>query len=382
MGCYHPPMKLLFTRFPLASSLTGGAEQQTMSLMRGLMDRGHAVAFAGSCPALLERTKAEGMIATRYAVGAPPVTKWGAISFLWRKRAMRRKLSQLLAQFHDLDAIIMLSLTEKLLLTDIAVARGIRVFWIEHDRIGRWLTGNPWLPLLTRQAAHATTITVSTLSKKMYLDLGWPEDRTMAVTNGVAISDKRVANSIHPSHSPLPATRYPLRLGCVARLSPEKGVDLLIEAVADLPTIALTIVGKGKEEKRLRTILQRTQNTRIIPAVENLSVFYDSLDILILPSRDHDPFGLVAAEAMMRGIPVIVTDACGIAGYLRSGLDAVVVPANSTSALREAIILLTDETIRTQMWQEGRKTAEKIFGVSRMIDNYEKVFNVSCIGRS
>ena len=139
---YTSHMKILFTRFPLESS-RGGAENQTLWLMKGLIQRGHAVAFLGSCPALLAMCKEEGIPNTELNIGPPPVTKWSAISFFWRKKRMQQRLQEALSKFENVDAICMLSLSEKLLLTETANEKGIKVLWIEHDTIGRWLTKNP-----------------------------------------------------------------------------------------------------------------------------------------------------------------------------------------------------------------------------------------------
>lgn len=362
-------MKILFTRFPLESIKNGGAEKQTLTLMQGLMERGHAVAFAGSCTALLKMCREHGIPTVELSIGNPPVTKWGAVSFAWRKAGMRKKLKLLLDQFgirNEKFGIVMLSLSEKLLLTDIAVEAGAKVFWLEHDPIGRWLTQNPWLPLLRKQSAHATTITVSELSKKMYEQLGF--EKVVAIPNGVE------ETAMLPFHEAPKDPRLPkIKIGCIARLSREKGVDLLIKAVNDCPGIALDIVGKGPESVALHA--QTNSVTNINAFLQDINLLYANIDALVLPSRDHDPFGLVVAEAMMRGIPVIVTDACGIAGYLTDGKDAVIVKAGSAEALREGIERMLNVEYRMEIGKKGRETAMRTFTVSRMVDEYEKIFN-------
>ena len=64
-------MKILFTRFPLESAY-GGAEVQTLSLMKGLRDRGHAIAFAGSCKTLLRLCREEGFPVIELRIGPRP----------------------------------------------------------------------------------------------------------------------------------------------------------------------------------------------------------------------------------------------------------------------------------------------------------------------
>jgi len=105
-------------------------------------------------------------------------------------------------------------------------------------------------------------------------------------------------------------------------------------------------------------------------SVPNLDTFMSSLDVLVLASTDHDPFGLVAAEAMMRGIPVIVTDQCGIADYLTDGSDALIVEAGSSGALTDAIARLCDTRFRNTLSERGLKTAKRLFSLEKMVDAY------------
>jgi glycosyltransferase involved in cell wall biosynthesis len=265
----------------------------------------------------------------------------------------------------------MMSLSEKLLITDELASKNIPVFWLEHDRVGRWLTQNPWLSELKRQSNSATTICVSNVSKKIYLDMGWNPQNVVSIPNGIDLS--RFSNITKPARNARP------RFGCVARLSQEKGVDVLIQAAAAMPEIDVDIVGTGPDENYLRKMIEMIQERehveesriKIHSHVENLGDFYSHLDVLVLPSRDNDPFGLVAAEAMSMGIPVIVTSACGIADYLRNGEDAVIVSPNSERSLSDAMKKLLDPNIRARIGSTGKQTAHERFGVSRMIDAYE-----------
>lgn len=371
-------MHLLFTRFPLESAL-GGAEIQTLSLMEGLRARGHTVRFAGSCPILLQECAQRGFPVHRCDIGAPPVTKGGAISFLWRKKKMQKQLEAMMKEIGTPDAVCMLSLSEKLLLTDILTSNqnskfNIQnsIYWIEHDPIGRWLTMNPWLPRLRRLSRMVTTIVVSDLSRNMYLHLGWDHDRTIAIPNG--IDSTRLG-------TPFTRERHkknePLRLGCIARLAPEKGIDLLLQALHALPPfVTLAIVGTGKEEHTLhqltKTLELQDRVTFLLPTT-NIHALYEQFDALVLPSRTHDPFGLTTAEAMALGLPVIVTDACGIAKLL-NGTDALIVPANSSEGLQESILHLLEPATFNRLAKNGPNVAREKCSMERMVQSYENVF--------
>ncbi len=476
-------MKILFTRFPLESCADGGAERQVVTLMEGLIARNNAVAFAGSCKALLTLCRARHIPSTELVIGPPPVSKWHAVSFAWRRRGMQRKLQTLLNGFHDLDAIVMLSFSEKLLLTPLVTevqhSRTPKILWIEHDPVGRWLTTNPWLPHLKKASQYATIVTVSEMSKQLYINMGFDPNRVVAIPNGIDLKrfeppppsptlppegeGSMVNRSVFPSPPGERArggggeegeglgeggrvehTDKALHIGSVARLDREKGLDLLIEAVKELTNVSLTIVGQGKEERKLKNIIaelggypratggegespvphsgtmptsqprnlagadeeargwaeglwravrfllllffvgqtkkSRTDDTahiRLLPRVYDLGAFYRSLDLFVLPSRTNDPFGLVAAEAMSLGVPVVVTDACGIASYVKDGENAVIVKADDAMELREGIESLRNPQKRRQIGAKGKTVAANEFSVHRMVERYEALLEKS-----
>lgn len=360
---YDDGVKILLTRFPLESRL-GGAERQTVSLMEGLMAQGHAVAFAGSCPTLLSLCRERHIPAVEWHIGKPPVTPWLAVSFLWRRMFMRRKLAKLLQQFRDVDALCMLSLSEKLLLTESAARQGKKVLWIEHDRIGKWLRKNPWLGTLRRQSRSARIVTVSDMSKGLMEDIGFDGGRITAIPNGVDAS--RFADGQRTPHEGV-------HIGCVARLTRDKGVDVLLAAMRDTPHIRLTIVGDGPEKPALLWYAREyfaAGQVLFVKQHENLNAFYRSIDVLVLPSRDNDPFGMAAAEAMFCGTPVIVTDQCGIAGYLENGEDSLMVPANDAPALASALRRMTDQSTHNAIGEHGKKTAAERFSLAAMVAGY------------
>ncbi|HLD07471.1 MAG TPA: glycosyltransferase family 4 protein, partial [Candidatus Peribacterales bacterium] len=376
---------ILFTRFPLESHF-GGAEVQTLNLMKGLMEKGREVSFLGSCPTLLEAISNERLAINmkKMEIGPPPVTQWNAISFLWRKRKMKQKLinvleSELAANRLPLTAIFMLSLTEKLLLTEWCHKRGMKVIWIEHDRIGRWLTKNPWLPLLRRMSQYATTVVVSKMSIDLYQKMGW-RGEIIAIPNGVDIDKFCGTPILGVQH--VAERRATFHIGCIARLTRDKGVDLLIEAVKDIPNVHLTIIGSGREETNVRSLLKKnlpaTHSTssgsstsyQLQATHPNIADFYRSIDLLILPSREHDPFGLVIAEAMAAGVPTICTDACGIAAHLDPS-ESIIVKAGKSENLRDAILKIQQHDTYAHLAAVGPEIAKNRFSLRAMVASYD-----------
>ena len=103
----------------------------------------------------------------------------------------------------------------------------------------------------------------------------------------------------------------------VGRLVPDKGVDVLLDAVARMPgRVGALIVGEGPEEGALRAQARRLGlDDRVrfhgpLP-MEGVAVALSAGDVVAMPSR-HEPWGRVAVEAMACGVPLVA----GAAGHL------------------------------------------------------------------
>lgn len=98
----------------------------------------------------------------------------------------------------------------------------------------------------------------------------------------------------------------------VGKLRKYKGVDFLLEAIANLD-VMLTIVGNGEEQYRLLDKVEELKITRKVMFIHNASdkqvaEFYVKSDLFVLPSiNEAEAFGVVQLEAMAHGLPVINT---------------------------------------------------------------------------
>ncbi len=153
-------------------------------------------------------------------------------------------------------------------------------------------------------------------------------------------------------------------VGYVGRLVPEKGVDLLLEAVAEMTGAwRLMVVGGGAERERLegrarrlgladRVLFEGMVSTLRIPA------FYQQLDALVLPSRSQsnwvEQFGRVLIEAMACGVPVIGSDCGEIPNVL--GDTGLIFPEGDTDALRQCLMrLMRDPDLWDDLARRGRE---------------------------
>jgi len=179
----------------------------------------------------------------------------------------------------------------------------------------------------------------------------------------------------------MPATGDVLRVGLVATFAAWKGHGVFLEALARLDerlrvrgyVIGGPIYQTTGSETTLDALRARAEALGIADRVgftglvDDASSAMRALDVVVHASTDPEPFGLVIAEAMASGRPVIVS----AAGGARELADAVpglpIVPPGDAEALANQIAALAaDPLLRERLGREGRRTAERCFASSRM----------------
>jgi glycosyltransferase involved in cell wall biosynthesis len=134
--------------------------------------------------------------------------------------------------------------------------------------------------------------------------------------------------------------------GYAGRLVPEKGVHVLIDALAALPDARLLVFGDGRERARLEAAATRALPGRATfaghVASSAMPESLNALDALVLPSLRaagwQEQFGRVLVEAMACGVPVIGSATGEIPRVI--GDAGLIVPEGDRTALRDALELL------------------------------------------
>ena len=112
---------------------------------------------------------------------------------------------------------------------------------------------------------------------------------------------------------PFPVTARPDR-GYVTIVNPclEKGVDLFLPLARGLPDVEFAAVrGWGTDGTLLRT-LEKLPNVRVFEPADELDDVLAATRVLLAPSLWPETFGYIVPEAMLRGIPVLASDAAGL----------------------------------------------------------------------
>ena len=133
---------------------------------------------------------------------------------------------------------------------------------------------------------------------------------------------------------PRQQTSTPMRFIFVGQVEYHKGIDILIAAFQRLVTIHLTvellIVGSGRLVKKFRAC----KNVKFLGKMSQPEIFnyFRESDCLVLPSR-FDSFGMVVAEALASGLPVIVSENVGAAELIDQDQNGWVIPAGDVDKL-------------------------------------------------
>lgn len=234
-----------------------------------------------------------------------------------------------------------------------------------------------WAPLMAQLAAFRAwrgsfdriiANSHATREALMAHDLG-PVD---VIWNGVPVTPAR------------PALTGPPTVGYAGRLTPEKGVDVLIKAMARLantvPDAQAIIAGEGSESDRLKELAQKlgvANRVKFLGRLERseLERVFEGVWVQAVPSRWREPFGLVAAEASMRGTAVVVSDGGGLAEIIEPEKTGMVVPPDDLPSLAAALErLLLDRATAERMGRAARERALQLFSEEVVLSRFENCY--------
>lgn len=172
----------------------------------------------------------------------------------------------------------------------------------------------------------------------------------------------------------------PLTVGIVKSLAPNYGIDLLLRAFVGLPEFCrLMIVGDGPQRSELEALASElgiAARTEFVGAVAHTDVpsWLNRLDIYVAPSR-LESFGVAVIEASACELPVVVSDAGGLAEVVRDGETGLVVPCEDVPALQGALIrLVLDAALRDRLGRAGRAHVMRAYEWGHCIEVMERCY--------
>jgi glycosyltransferase involved in cell wall biosynthesis len=150
----------------------------------------------------------------------------------------------------------------------------------------------------------------------------------------------------------------------LSRLHEKKGLDVLLDALVELPQCIAWIAGDGPLEADLKARAARLgveDRVRFLGWRMDRGALLAAADICVLPSR-WEPFGTVMLEAWAAGTPLVAAASKGPAALIADGSNGLLVPVDDAPALAAAIgRLAADRGLRTRLIEQGKADYEQGF---------------------
>lgn len=345
--------------------LLGGTEYQTLTLAKALIESGYEVrlvCYFEHDPRMVEYFQALGVEVTLLSPqGIRPT------SLLTTAVLLFQGFSHLLSTYHPAIVHVQYMAPGSLAIALFKLL-GVKIV-LATAHVPGHIYRHTFVPRFIAQWMSELFLCVSHSSEKAFFG-GEPQRYSPAV-----YAQGRKHFTLYnctdlPDLPPNKVTAAPFTLGVVARLSHEKGIDSLLEAMPLIlrahPTLRLLIVGEGEQRKTLERLANTLSINPIITWAglqpkESLPHWYAQMDMVIVPSR-FEGFGLSAIEAMSYALPVVASAVDGLAEVVEDHVTGLLVPPENPLALSKAIITLLDNPyLQKQLGEAGRMRVKATF---------------------
>jgi glycosyltransferase involved in cell wall biosynthesis len=187
-----------------------------------------------------------------------------------------------------------------------------------------------------------------------------------------------IANGIPlPTSAAVPRVAPGPVIGSLGRLDPQKGYDVLVRALPDLPGVTAVLVGDGAERARLEQLAAKlgvSDRLHITGWLDDARARLGSFDVFVLPSL-YEGLPLSVLEAMLAGLPVVASDVGSVRDAVRQNETGLLVPAEDVAGLVEAIRRALDPELGKRLGETGKAVALDRFTVEKMVRAYEQLYD-------
>jgi glycosyltransferase involved in cell wall biosynthesis len=201
---------------------------------------------------------------------------------------------------------------------------------------------------------------------------GWPAARAWYLPNFV---DAETAPPVPRAALATPEDA-PLLLA-LGRLHENKGFDVLLHTMAQLPGAYLWLAGEGPKEAELKALAAKlgvTHRVRFLGWRSDTAALLASCDLLVCPSR-HEPLGNVVIEAWAQNRPVVAAASYGPAELIHDGASGLLVPVEDADALAAAVRRVSESPdLSAALASGGRVAYEAAFTEAKVVERYLEFF--------
>lgn len=214
--------------------------------------------------------------------------------------------------------------------------------------------------------------------KDVLVEYGLPAERIHVIHHGVTSDARSGVSSFAPKNGAkrTPASGHNMYLTVLylGRLASEKGVDIIIRVMKDVPA-HLMIVGTGEKKDRLTALVQtlglqdRVTFKGFVASSERDEILA-SADLVVVPSVWQEVFGYVVLEAWAHGVPVLASRIGALPELFETmGDECLFTPGDAEELSQKIREIISDAEKRTMLGRRGREIVDRSFGREEMANS-------------
>jgi len=347
----------------------GGVERGVLDLAKGLLARGHRVSVVSAGGPLVEPLTRMGAVHHELPIADKSLaTVWSTLPAL--THLIRSTEVDVVHARSRVPAWIGLAAARRAQRPFVTTAHG---FYKPHwaSRIMVW--------------GRVVIAPSESLGRYLLEQFQLPPHRLRIIPRGVNLTEFQ----FHPE-TERPADR-PWRIGLFGRVSPIKGHEVALRAMAQLRAeglpVTVCIAGDTPGSARRRHLETLSRTLKIEEAVEWCGIRRDipaaiaSVDVVAVPSIYPESFGRGVIEAQAVGRPVVASRLGGLAELIQDRRTGLLVPPNDPGALADALKrFIQDAALRNRCVEAARRRVEADFHHERMVEQTLRVYE-ECLER-
>lgn len=250
-----------------------------------------------------------------------------------------------------------------------------------HDEVQRYINDTEWL--LTYESSEVI-VNSNYMKCELQRLFGLPFEKINVVPNGININNFNGIERDYEFRRQYAMDNEKIIL-YVGRLVYEKGVQNLISAMPKILNgyndSKLVIVGKGgmydelKNQANAMGIANKVYFTGYLNS-KQVQKMYKCADVAVFPST-YEPFGIVALEAMLAGVPAVVSDVGGLDEIINHGIDGMKSYAGNSNSIADSVLaLLYDHKLCANISKNAKSKVKEQFNWNKIAQDthfiYEK----------
>lgn len=257
---------------------------------------------------------------------------------------------------------------------------------------------SPRLPNITRLLSaqvYAALYTTKSIAD-CYLENGIRISRWDIVYEAIDIHRFAEITDVSYVRKQLSINENTFLISNIGRISPWKGQHYFLQAIAPIigrfPDTKILIVGEpgnNEQDKEYLDVLHKlckklhlqdhvifTGNRDDVPKIMAAS------DLVVHSACKPEPFGLVIAESMAAGTPVIATSGGGTPEIIEDSVNGLLVPMSDSSSMTDAILrLITSEELRKSLGAAALKMVANRFSIQQHVDKVQNIYR-ECLSKN